>query len=72
MASSGRKEELAEVSRMVWGTSPVGPGALPAASPAPPGPTVMVHDDGAGGYWQGQQVTPAVTRSRAKRDGLQP
>ena len=32
----------------------------------------MVHDGGAGGRWQGQRVTPAVTRSRVKRDGLRP
>ena len=78
MASSGRREVLAEVSRMAGGTSPVGPGALPAASPAPPGPLLtseemradMVYDAGAGGRWQGQRVTPAVTRSRAKHDGL--
>ena len=80
MASGGRREVLAEVSRMARGTSPVGPGALPAASPAPPGPPStseekwagMVHDGGVGGRWQGQQVTPAVTRSRMKRDGLRP
>ena len=56
----------------------MGLGALPAASPAPSGPPPtleekwagMVHDSGAGGRWQGQQVTPAVTRSRTKRDGL--
>ena len=53
VASGGRREVLAEVSRMAGGTSPVGPGALPAASPAPPGPTGMVHDGGAGGRWQG-------------------
>ena len=80
VASGGRREVRAEVSRMAGGTSPLGPGALPAASPAPPGPPPtseeiwagMVHDDGAGGRWQGQRVTPAVTRSRAKRDGLRP
>ena len=80
VASGGRREALAEVSRMAWGTSPVGPGALPAASRAPPGPPPtseemwagMVHDGGAGGFWQGQRMTPAVTRSRAKRDGLRP
>ena len=63
---------------MTGGTSLVGPGALPAASPAPPGPPPtseemwagMVHGGGAGGRWQGQRVTPAVTTSRAKRDGL--
>ena len=38
VASGGLREVLAEVSRMAGGTSPVGPGALPAASPAPPGP----------------------------------
>ena len=70
VTSRGRREVLAEVSRMAGGTSPVGPGALPAASPAPPGPAGMVHDGGAGGRWQGQRVTPAVTRSRAKHDGL--
>ena len=32
----------------------------------------MVHDGGAGEGWEGQRVTPAVTRSRAKRDGLWP
>ena len=65
---------------MVGGTSSVGLGALPSASPARPGlpPTSeemwagMVHDGGAGGRWQGQRVTPAVTRSRAKRNGLRP
>ena len=72
VASGGRREVLSEVSRMAGGTSPVGPGALPAALPAPPGPAGMVHDGGAGGRWQGQRVTPAVTRSRAKRDGLRP
>ena len=80
MASSGRREVLAEVSRMAGGTSPVEPGALPAASPAPRGPPPtseemrpgMIQDGGAGGRWQGQGVTPAVTRSRAKRDGLRP
>ena len=80
VASGGRREVLAEVSRMARGTSPVGPGASPAALPAPPGPPPtseemwagMVHDGGAGGRWQGQRVTPAVTRSRAKRDGLRP
>ena len=79
-ASDGRREVLAEVSRMAGGTSPVGPGALPAASPAPLGPLPtseemwagIVHDGGAGERWQGQRVTPAVTRSRAKRDGLRP
>ena len=72
VASGGRREVLAEVSRMAGGTSPVGLGALPAASNAPPGslPTSeerwagMVHDGGAGGRWQGQRVMPAVTRSR--------
>ena len=72
VASGGCREVLAEVSRMAGGTSPVGPGALPAASPAPPGPAGMVHDGDAGRCWQGQRVTPAVTRSRAKRDGLRP
>ena len=72
VVSGGRKEVLAEVSRMAGGTSPVDPGALPAAAPAPTGPAGMVHDGGAGGRWQGQRVTPAVTRSRAKRDGLRP
>ena len=80
VASGGRREVLTEVSRMAEGTSPVGPGALPAASSAPPGPPLtseemwagMAHDGGAGGRWQGQRVTPAVTRSRAKRDGLRP
>ena len=72
VASGGRREVLAEVSQMAGGTSPVGPGALLAASPAPPGPAGMVHDDGAGGRWQGQRVMPTVTRSRAKRDGLRP
>ena len=72
VASGGRREVLAEVSQMTGGTSPVGPGALPAASPAPPRPAGMVHNGGAGGRWQGQRVTPAVTRSRAKRDGLLP
>ena len=62
--SGGRREVLAEVSRMVGGISPAGPGAS--------GPPDMVHDGGAGGRWQGQRVTPAVTRSRAKRDGLWP
>ena len=38
MASGGRRGVQAEVSRMAGGTSPVGPGALPAASPAPPPP----------------------------------
>ena len=50
----------------------MGPGALPAASPASPGPAGMVHDGGAGGRWQRQRVTPTVTRSRAKHDGLRP
>ena len=36
VASGGRREVLAEVSRMEEGTSPMGPGAFPAASPAPP------------------------------------
>ena len=62
MTSGGRREVLAEVSRMAGETSPVGPGAS--------GPPDMVHDGGAGGRWHGQRVTPAVTRSRAKRDGL--
>ena len=35
-------------------------------------PVGMVHDGGAGGRWQGQRVALAVTRSRAKRDGLRP
>ena len=64
MTSGGRREVLAEVSRMAGGPSPAGPGAS--------GPPDMVHDGGAGGRWQGQQVTPAVTRSRAKCDGLWP
>ena len=72
MTSGGRREVLAEVSRMAGGTSPVGPGALSATSPAPPGPPDMVHYGDAGGRWQGQRVTPAVTRSQAKRDGLWP
>ena len=72
MASGGRREVLAKVSRMAGGTSPVSPGALPAALSAPPRPAGMVHDDGAGERWQGQRVTPAMTRSRAKRDGLRP
>ena len=72
MASGGRREVLAEVSRMAEGTSLVGPGKLPAASPAPPGPAGIVHDGGASGRWQGQRITPAVTRSRAKREGLRP
>ena len=72
MASGGRREVLAEVSRLAGDISPVGPGALPAASPAPPGPAGVVHDGGARGRWQGQRVTPAVTRSRAKRDALRP
>ena len=80
MVSDGRKEVSAEVSRMARGTSPVGPGALPTALPAPPGPPPtseemwagMVHEGGAGERWQGQRVTPAVTKSRAKRDGLRP
>ena len=38
VASGGRREVLAEVSRMAGGTSPVGPGALPATSPAPSRP----------------------------------
>ena len=62
VTSGGRREVLTEVSRMAGGTSPVGPGAS--------GPPDMVHDGGAGGRWQGKRVTPAVTRSRAKRDGL--
>ena len=64
MTSGGRREVLTEVSRMAGGTSPVDPGAS--------GPPDMVHDGGAGGRWQGQRVTPAVTTSRAKRDGLWP
>ena len=72
VTSGGCREVLADVSRMAGGTSPVGPGALSAALRAPPGPVGMVHDGGAGGRWQGQRVTPAVTRSRAKRDGLRP
>ena len=70
--SGGRREVLTEISRMAGGASPVGPGALPAASPAPLGPAGMVHDGGAGERWLGQRVTPAVTRSRAKRNGLRP
>ena len=70
VAGGGRREVLAEVSRMGGGTSPVGPGALPAALPV--SPAGMVHDGDAGGRWQRQRVTPAVTRSRAKRDGLRP
>ena len=62
VTSGGRREVLAEVSLMAGGTSSAGPGAS--------GPPDMVHDGGAGGRWQGQLVTPAVTRSRAKRDGL--
>ena len=77
VASGGRREVLAEVSRMVGGTSPVGPGALPAASHAPPGspPTPeeswagMVHDGGAGGRWQEQRIKPVVTRSRRSAMG---
>ena len=80
VASGGRREVLAEFSRMAGGTSPVGSGAFPAASPSPSGPPPtseekwagMIHDDGAGGRWQRQRVTPVVTRSRAKRDGLRP
>ena len=64
VTSDGRRKVLAEVSRMAGGTSPVDPGAL--------GPPDMVHDGGAGGRWEGQRVTPALTRSRAKRDGLWP
>ena len=64
VTSGGRREVLAEVSRMAGGTSPAGPGTS--------GPPDMVHDGGAGRRWQGQRVTPAVTRSRAKRDGLWP
>ena len=64
VTSGGRGEGLAEVSRMAGGNSPVGPGAS--------GPPDMVHDGGAGGRWRGHRVTPAVTRSRAKRDGLWP
>ena len=72
VTSGGRREVLAEVSQMAGGTSPVGPGALSVTSPAPPGLPDMVHDGGAGGRWQGQRVTPVVTKSRAKRDGLWP
>ena len=36
--SGGNREVLAEVSRMAGGASPVGPGALPATSPAPRDP----------------------------------
>ena len=64
VTNGGRREVLAEVSRMAGGTSPAGPGAS--------GLPDMVYDAGAGGRWQGQRVTPAVTRSRAKRDGLWP
>ena len=64
MTSDGRREVLTEISRMAGGTSPVDPGTS--------GPPDMVHDGGAGGRWEGQRVTPAVTRSRAKRDGLWP
>ena len=64
VTSDGRREVLAEVLQMTRGTSPVDPGAS--------GPPDMVHDGGAGGRWEGQRVTPAVTRSRAKRDGLWP
>ena len=64
VTSGGRREMLAEVSRMAGGASPVGPGTSV--------PSDMVHDGGAGGRWQGQRVTLAVTRSRAKRDGLWP
>ena len=49
--NGGRREVPAEVSRMAGGTSPVGPGALPATSPAPPGPPDRVNDGGAGGRW---------------------
>ena len=38
VASGGRREVLAQVSRSGGGTSPVSLGVLPAASPAPPGP----------------------------------
>ena len=38
VASGRRREVLAEYSRMAGGTSPVSPGALPVASPAPSGP----------------------------------
>ena len=72
VTSGGRREVLAGVSRMAGGTSPVGPSALPAALPAPPGPAGMVHDGDAGERWQGQRVTLAVTKSRARRDGLRP
>ena len=64
MASGGREEVLAEVSQMAGGISPVGPRAS-----APPD---MGRDGCVGGRWQGQRVTPAVTRSRAKRDELPP
>ena len=64
VTSDGRREVLAEISRMAGGTSPVDPGTS--------GPPDMVHDGGAGGRWEGQRVTRAVTRSRAKRDGLWP
>ena len=65
VTSGGRREQvLAKVSRMAGGTSPADPGAS--------GPPDMVHDGGAGGRWQGQRVTTAVTRSRAKGDGLWP
>ena len=54
MASDGRRKVIADVSRMAGGTSLVGPGPLPEASSAPPGPAGMVHDGGAGVLWQGQ------------------
>ena len=49
----GRREGLAEVSRMAGVTSPAGPGAS--------GPPDVVHDGGAGRRWQGKRVTPAGT-----------
>ena len=64
VTSDGRREVLAEILRMAGGTSPVDPGTS--------GPPDMVHDGVAGGRWEGQRVTRAVTRSRAKRDGLWP
>ena len=72
VASGGRIEVLAEVSRMAGGTSPVGTCALPAALPAPRDRRAWSTTGGTGGRWQGQRMTPAVTRSRAKRDGLRP
>lgn len=73
-----RRAVLAIVSRVAESLSPVGPGALPVAPPAPPyfasdGRRVDTVLDGlAGVHMQEQQelaATPAVTRAYAGRAG---